>query len=109
MLICSVSFCDDCCICIACVLYLFSRAKSAVVCGPGEYQVVKCGASGHNVRSRPSLKAPPVGMLVLGNHVTVVDHVSYQCIFSKFCVYYFKPDLFEQLMGIRDIESALYV
>ncbi|PNF26998.1 hypothetical protein B7P43_G12703, partial [Cryptotermes secundus] len=52
-----------------------SRAKSAVVCGPGEYQVVKCGASGHNVRSRPSLKAPPVGMLVLGNHVTVVDHV----------------------------------
>ena len=50
---------------------------SASVCGPGEYQVVKCGASGHNVRSRPSLKASPVGMLVLGNHVTVVDHVSY--------------------------------
>jgi hypothetical protein len=67
-------------------LYFFSRAKNAVICGPGEYQVVKCGASGHNVRSRPSLKAPPVGMLVLGNHVTVLDHVSYQCIFSEFCV-----------------------
>ncbi|XP_047115899.1 E3 ubiquitin-protein ligase highwire-like [Schistocerca piceifrons] len=44
-------------------------------CGPGEYQVVKCGASGHNVRARPSLKAPPVGMLVLGNQVTVINHV----------------------------------
>jgi E3 ubiquitin-protein ligase MYCBP2 len=44
--------------------------------GPGMYQVVKCGASGHNVRSRPSLAAPPVGMLVLGNHVMIVDDVS---------------------------------
>ena len=68
------------------MFYCFRRTKSAVVCGPGEYQVVKCGASGHNVRSRPSLKASPVGMLVLGNHVTVVDHVSYDCICSRCCV-----------------------
>ncbi|KAH0822503.1 hypothetical protein GEV33_000288 [Tenebrio molitor] len=38
------------------------------------YQVIKCGASGHNIRSRPSLKAPPVGMLVLGNRIGVVDY-----------------------------------
>ncbi|XP_014287849.1 E3 ubiquitin-protein ligase MYCBP2 isoform X3 [Halyomorpha halys] len=39
------------------------------------YKVVKCGASGHNVRSNPSLKAPPVGMLGHGNYVSVIDHV----------------------------------
>lgn len=44
--------------------------------GPGLYHVVKCGASGHNVRSRPSLKASAVGMLILGNTITVVDDVS---------------------------------
>ncbi|EFA00365.2 E3 ubiquitin-protein ligase MYCBP2-like Protein [Tribolium castaneum] len=38
------------------------------------YQVIKCGASGHNIRSRPSLKAPPVGMLVLGNRIGVIDY-----------------------------------
>lgn len=38
--------------------------------GAGMYTVVKCGASGHNIRSQPSLKAPPVGMLVLGNVIT---------------------------------------
>lgn len=41
----------------------------------GNYQVVKCGASGHNVRSRPSLKAAPVGMLVLGNRVGVSEYI----------------------------------
>lgn len=41
----------------------------------GDFQVIKCGASGHNVRSRPSLKAPPVGMLVLGNRVRVSEYV----------------------------------
>lgn len=40
------------------------------------YKVVKCGASGHNVRSSPSLTAPPIGMLHFGNHITVVKHVS---------------------------------
>lgn len=38
--------------------------------------VVKCGASGHNIRSRPSLKAAPVGMLAHGNAVTVQEYVS---------------------------------
>ncbi|XP_063236464.1 E3 ubiquitin-protein ligase MYCBP2 isoform X2 [Bacillus rossius redtenbacheri] len=50
-------------------------SRPAVVYGPGEYQVVKCGASGHNVRCHPSLKAAAVGMLVLGNRVTAVDYV----------------------------------
>ena len=31
--------------------------------GPGIYVVVKCGASGHNIRSNPNLLAPPIGML----------------------------------------------
>ena len=35
------------------------------------FTVVKCGASGHNIRSDPNLKAPPVGMLVLGNNVVI--------------------------------------
>ncbi|CAL4135754.1 unnamed protein product, partial [Meganyctiphanes norvegica] len=43
--------------------------NEGVGCGGGLYTVVKCGASGHNIRSQPSLKAPPVGMLVLGNTV----------------------------------------
>ncbi|XP_069950165.1 E3 ubiquitin-protein ligase MYCBP2 isoform X3 [Cherax quadricarinatus] len=38
--------------------------------GAGMYTVVKCGASGHNIRSQPNLKAPPVGMLVLGNVIS---------------------------------------
>lgn len=39
--------------------------------------VVKCGASGHNIRSRPSLKAPPVGMLALGNSITIQEYVRF--------------------------------
>lgn len=38
--------------------------------------VVKCGASGHNIRSRPNLKAAPVGKLALGNVVTIQEYVS---------------------------------
>ena len=41
--------------------------------GPGNYQVVKCGSSGHNIRSRPSLKASPIGMVSHGNQVVVTD------------------------------------
>lgn len=37
--------------------------------------VVKCGASGHNIRSRPGLNAMPVGKLALGNTVTVQEYV----------------------------------
>ncbi|KAF7271207.1 hypothetical protein GWI33_015889 [Rhynchophorus ferrugineus] len=47
------------------------KSKSSQV----SYKVIKCGASGHNVRSRPSLKAPPVGMLGLGNRIGVGEYV----------------------------------
>ncbi|KAK9891458.1 hypothetical protein WA026_014691 [Henosepilachna vigintioctopunctata] len=40
----------------------------------GEYVVIKCGASGHNVRSKPNLKAPRVGMLILGNRIGVSEY-----------------------------------
>lgn len=46
------------------------EGADGAVGGAGMYTVVKCGASGHNIRSQPSLKAPPVGMLVLGNIIT---------------------------------------
>ncbi|XP_032681445.1 E3 ubiquitin-protein ligase MYCBP2 isoform X14 [Odontomachus brunneus] len=36
--------------------------------------VVKCGASGHNIRSKPNLKSAPVGMLALGNTVTIQEY-----------------------------------
>jgi E3 ubiquitin-protein ligase MYCBP2 len=39
---------------------------------PGFFHVVKCGVSGHNIRSKPHLRAPPVGMLVLGNVVGII-------------------------------------
>lgn len=38
--------------------------------------VTKAGASGHNIRSRPSLKAAPVGMLALGDSVNIEEYVS---------------------------------
>lgn len=37
------------------------------------YQVIKCGASGHNIRSKPNLKAPPIGMLILGNKIGITE------------------------------------
>lgn len=46
----------------------FSAGKSMVV--------VKCGASGHNIRSKPSLKGAPIGMLALGNIVIIQEYVS---------------------------------
>lgn len=45
---------------------------------PGIYLVVKCGVSGHNIRSRPCLRSPPVGILVMGSKFAVVDEVSHQ-------------------------------
>ncbi|KAG8179148.1 hypothetical protein JTE90_015337 [Oedothorax gibbosus] len=44
--------------------------------GPGVYHVIKCGASGHNIRSRPSLKASAVGMLALGNTVGAIEDIT---------------------------------
>ncbi|RWS30275.1 E3 ubiquitin-protein ligase MYCBP2-like isoform X6, partial [Leptotrombidium deliense] len=43
---------------------------------PGLFHVVKCGASGHNVRCRPNLRAPPIGSLALGNVVGVVQSLT---------------------------------
>ena len=40
------------------------------------YQVTNCGASGHNIRCRASIKATPIGMMVLGNQVSVTQEVS---------------------------------
>ncbi|RZF32318.1 hypothetical protein LSTR_LSTR001782 [Laodelphax striatellus] len=39
------------------------------------YKVVNCGASSHNVRSKPTLKAPSIGMLFMGNTISVIDHL----------------------------------
>ncbi len=50
-----------------------ARARSSVTRGPGLYTVVKCGASGHNVRSNPNLMAAPIGMLNLGDVVNIVE------------------------------------
>lgn len=50
------------------------------------YKVVSCGASGHNVRSKPNLKAPPIGMLVLGNYISVTDHVRKFVFFLNFII-----------------------
>ncbi|WAQ99892.1 MYCB2-like protein [Mya arenaria] len=43
--------------------------------GPGMYEVVKCGSFGHNIRSRPNLKASPVGRITMGNQVTATEEV----------------------------------
>lgn len=51
--------------------FVFSSKSKQNSLPPGPYTVIKCGASGHNVRSRPSLSATPIGMLVLGNRVNV--------------------------------------
>ncbi|CAG5134648.1 unnamed protein product, partial [Candidula unifasciata] len=41
--------------------------------GPGTYKVIKCGASGHNIRARPSLRAPPIGMITKGKKIKAVE------------------------------------
>ncbi|KAK7473506.1 hypothetical protein BaRGS_00035259, partial [Batillaria attramentaria] len=43
--------------------------------GPGIYQVVNCGNYGHNVRSRPNLKASPIGMLTRGKKIVATENV----------------------------------
>ena len=44
---------------------------------PQTYYVVDCGASGHNIRARPNLKALPVGKLKLGCSFLVIEQVIY--------------------------------
>lgn len=65
-------------------VYFFSNKRKTVTFDSGKTMaVVTCGASGHNIRCRPSLKAAVVGMLALGNTVTIQDYVS----FFFFCQY----------------------
>nr|XP_022909947.1 E3 ubiquitin-protein ligase MYCBP2 isoform X2 [Onthophagus taurus] len=40
-----------------------------------KYQVIKSGASGHNVRSGPTLDSPSIGVLVLGSIIGVKDYM----------------------------------
>eukprot|EP00095_Tigriopus_kingsejongensis_P005847 maker-scaffold697_size109876-snap-gene-0.24 protein:Tk05847 transcript:maker-scaffold697_size109876-snap-gene-0.24-mRNA-1 annotation:"e3 ubiquitin-protein ligase mycbp2 isoform x1" len=47
--------------------------RKDVTRGPGQYTVMKCGASGHNLRSHPSLLASPVGRLGHGAVVLVEE------------------------------------
>ena len=44
--------------------------------GPGNYQVIKCGSFGHNIRCGPSLKSTPVGMLTMDDKVLAINDVS---------------------------------
>lgn len=61
----------------------FSKRQSVRLAGGKNMVVVKCGASGHNIRSKPSLKAAPVGMLALGNTVTILEYVSITIVCEK--------------------------
>lgn len=47
------------------------------------YEVVKCGSFGHNIRSRPNLKATPVGRVTMGNQVSVVEEVCFVFYFDS--------------------------
>ena len=38
----------------------------------GLYTVVKCGASGHNIRSQPSMSASPIGIINHGDMINVI-------------------------------------
>ncbi|XP_026302017.1 E3 ubiquitin-protein ligase MYCBP2 isoform X8 [Apis mellifera] len=50
------------------------KRKTVTFDGGRNMVVVKCGASGHNIRSRPGLNAAPVGKLALGNTVTIQEY-----------------------------------
>ena len=43
--------------------------------GLGNYEVVQCGSSGHNVRSKPGLNGSPVGRLVKNSKIEAVEEV----------------------------------
>ncbi|KAG7189537.1 hypothetical protein KM043_017228 [Ampulex compressa] len=52
-----------------------SKRKTVTFDAGKSMVVVKCGASGHNIRCKPSLTAPFVGMLALGNRMTIQEHL----------------------------------
>ncbi|ESO93791.1 hypothetical protein LOTGIDRAFT_205644 [Lottia gigantea] len=43
--------------------------------GPGVYQCINCGSYGHNIRTRPNLKATAIGMVTLGEKLVAIDEV----------------------------------
>ena len=49
------------------------KRSSNVKKGPGSYTVVKCGASGHNIRCAPNMYAAAVGILAMGDNILVSD------------------------------------
>ena len=54
----------------------FTVYTSFLAGGTGLYEVVKCGSFGHNIRSRPNMKASPVGRLTMANQITVIEEVT---------------------------------
>ncbi|XP_071950592.1 E3 ubiquitin-protein ligase MYCBP2-like isoform X2 [Antedon mediterranea] len=52
---------------------LLSSLVANAIAEPGLYHVIHCGASGHNIRCGPSLKDIPIGMMVQGNHLNVIQ------------------------------------
>lgn len=64
--------------------------------------VIKAGASGHNIRTGTSLKAPPNGMLALGDTLTVEEYVRIQnniIFFPLFSLFLFTIHLFIYING----------
>lgn len=54
----------------------FSGKTNGIVYSvPPTFYVVECGASGHNIRSQPSLKALPVGKFKLGSSFLITEKV----------------------------------
>ena len=52
-----------------------STSQNRLRCGQpaiGLYTVVKCGASGHNIRSQPSMSASPIGIINHGDMINVI-------------------------------------
>jgi hypothetical protein len=57
-------------------VYCHSNKKEEKVFSTAQtFYVVDCGASGHNIRALPSLKALPVGKLKLGSSFLVTEQV----------------------------------
>lgn len=63
--------------CLCNIFCDYSKRKTVTFDSGKTMAVVTCGASGHNIRSRPSLKAAVVGTLALGNTVTIQENVSF--------------------------------
>lgn len=44
--------------------------------GAGEYEVIRCGEAGHNIRNRPTMKGTPVGLLCRTSKIKASTHVN---------------------------------